>query len=208
MVATEMIAGERILRSCGPTAINAELAARFERDALPYVDQLYRGALRHTRSRVDAEDLVQETMMKAYVGFATFREGSNLRAWLFRIMSNAWIGAYRTSQRRPDEFLTDELTDAQFYATAATRPSAELEALAAMTDDNVRAALDALPEGQRLAVYYADVEGFKYQEIADIMGVPLGTVMSRVHRGRRQLRRLLTDVAAERGYLVPVAVAS
>jgi RNA polymerase sigma-70 factor (ECF subfamily) len=202
-----MIAGERILRSCGPTAIDAELAARFERDALPYVDQLYRGALRHTRSRVDAEDLVQETMMKAYVGFATFREGSNLRAWLFRIMSNAWIGAYRTSQRRPDEFLTDELTDAQFYATAA-RPSAELEALAAMTDENVRAALDALPEGQRLAVYYADVEGFKYQEIADIMAVPLGTVMSRVHRGRRQLRRLLTDLAGERGYLVPVAVAS
>ncbi|MEV3903916.1 sigma-70 family RNA polymerase sigma factor [Mycobacterium sp. NPDC050551] len=208
MVATELIAGERLLRSCGSTTIDPQLAARFERDALPYVDQLYRGALRHTRNRIDAEDLVQETMMKAYVGFATFREGSNLRAWLFRIMSNAWIGAYRTSQRRPDEFLTDELTDAQFYATAASRPSAELEALAGMTDDHVRAALDALPEGQRLAVYYADVEGYKYQEIAHLMAVPLGTVMSRVHRGRRQLRRLLADVAGERGYAAPVAVAS
>jgi RNA polymerase sigma-70 factor (ECF subfamily) len=203
-----MLAAQPVLSSCRPrTADDPALAERFERDALPYVDQLYRAAMRYTRNRSDAEDLVQDTMMRAYAGFATFREGTNLRAWLFRVMSNSWIGNYRTAQRRPHEVLTDQLTDAQSYASAGL-PSAEVEALARMTDGEVRSALDALPVGQRLAVYYADVEGLKYAEIADIMSVPLGTVMSRVHRGRRQLRLMLADLGAQRGYQRCAALAS
>jgi RNA polymerase sigma-70 factor (ECF subfamily) len=204
-----MVAAQPVLRSCRPrTSDDPELAERFERDALPYVDQLYRAAMRYTRNRSDAEDLVQETMLKAYAGFATFREGTNLRAWLFRVMSNAWIGNYRAAQRRPDELLTDQLTDAQSFASAAGLPSAEVEALAKMSDGEVRTALDTLPEGQRLAVFYADVEGLKYAEIAQIMAVPLGTVMSRVHRGRRQLRIVLADLGAQRGYQQCAALAS
>ena len=172
-------------------------AALFIRDVLPLVDQLYRAALRYTRNPADAEDLVQETMAKAYVGFHSFRAGTNLRAWLYRIMTNTWISSYRTAQRRPDEVLSADVTDVRL---SAATPSAELAALDAMGDDEVLDALRALPEGQRMVVYYADVEGFRYKEIAAIMDMPLGTVMSRLHRGRRNLRALLIEVAAARGY--------
>jgi RNA polymerase sigma-70 factor, ECF subfamily len=172
--------------------------ARFVRDVLPLVDQLYRAALRYTRRPADAEDLVQETMVKAYAGFHRFTDGTNVRAWLFRILTNAWISSYRSAQRRPDEMLAGDV--AEVWPTAAKNPSAELAVLEAMGDKDVRDALQALPEGQRLAVYYADVEGFRYKEIAEILGVPLGTVMSRLHRGRANLRAMLVNVAAARGY--------
>jgi RNA polymerase sigma-70 factor, ECF subfamily len=173
-------------------------SARFIRDVWPLVDQLYRAARRYTRSTADAEDLVQETMAKAYAGFHTFAAGTNVRAWLFRIMTNTWISSYRSAQRRVDEVLAADV--AEVWPTAAKNPSAELAALEAMGDDEVRDALAALPEGQRLVVYYADVEGFRYREIAEILDVPLGTVMSRLHRGRANLRAMLMDVAAARGY--------
>jgi RNA polymerase sigma-70 factor (ECF subfamily) len=182
----------------GPTAAIDDPAARFVRDVMPLVDQLYRGARRYTRSAADAEDLVQETMAKAYAGLHTFTAGTNVRAWLFRIMTNTWITSYRTAQRRPDEVLTADVTEMRLNAPG--NPSAELAALEAMGDDEVRDALHALPEGQRLVVYYADVEGFRYKEIAAILEIPLGTVMSRLHRGRTNLRALLMDVAAARGY--------
>ena len=172
-------------------------ATRFIEDALPLVDQLYRAALRYTRTTADAEDLVQETMTKAYAGFHSFTTGSNLRAWLFRIMTNTWITSYRTAQRRSAEVLAADVTDVRI---SAATPSAELAALDAMGDDEVLDALRALPEGQRMVVYYADVEGFRYKEIAAIMDMPLGTVMSRLHRGRKNLRALLIEVAAARGY--------
>ena len=172
-------------------------SARFVRDVLPLVDQLY-APRAGTHSTADAEDLVQETMAKAYAGFHTFTGGTNVRAWLFRIMTNTWITSYRVAQRRPDEVLTADVSDMR--PNAAKSPSAELAVLEAMADDEVREALQALPEGQRLVVYYADVEGFRYKEIAAILDLPLGTVMSRLHRGRVNLRALLIDVAAARGY--------
>ena len=178
------------------TAID-DPAARFISDVMPLVDQLYRAARRYTRTAADAEDLVQETMVKAYAGFHSFTAGTNVRAWLFRIMTNTWISSYRTAQRRVDEVLAADVTEVR--PNAARHPSAELTALEAMGDDEVRDALQALPEGQRMVVYYADVEGFRYREIAEIMGIPSGTVMSRLHRARRRLRMLLTDLARERG---------
>jgi RNA polymerase sigma-70 factor, ECF subfamily len=173
-------------------------SARFIRDVLPLVDQLYRAALRYTRRPADAEDLVQETMVKAYSGFHHFTDGTNVRAWLFRILTNAWISSYRSTQRRPDEVLAADV--AEVWPSAAKNPSAELAVLEAMGDEDVRDALQALPEAQRLVVYYADVEGFRYKEIAEILDVPLGTVMSRLHRGRANLRRLLVNIAVARGY--------
>ena len=175
-----------------------DVSARFVRDVLPLTDQLYRAALRYTRRPADAEDLVQETMLKAYNGFHLFRDGTNVRAWLFRILTNTWISSYRTAQRRPDEVLAADLADT--WPTAPRSPSAELAVLEAMADDDVRDALQSLPDGQRLVVYYADVEGFRYREIAEILDMPLGTVMSRLHRGRNNLRALLMDFAAARGY--------
>jgi RNA polymerase sigma-70 factor (ECF subfamily) len=172
--------------------------ARFVRDVLPLVDQLYRAAVRYTRRPADAEDLVQETMVKACSGFHRFTDGTNVRAWLFRILTNTWISSYRSAQRRVDEVLSADV--AEVWPTAGGHPSAELAVLEAMGDEVVRDALQALPEGQRLVVYYADVEGFRYKEIAEILGLPLGTVMSRLHRGRSNLRTLLMDVAAARGY--------
>jgi len=183
----------------GATVVDIDDAAtRFVRDVLPFVEQLYRAARRYTHTAADAEDLVQETMAKAYAGFHTFTGGTNLRAWLFRIMTNTWITSYRAAQRRPDEVLTADIADRGPNVTRS--PSAELAVLEAIGDDQVREALHALSEHQRLVVYYADVEGFRYKEIAAILDMPIGTVMSRLHRGRRNLRALLMDVAAERGY--------
>ncbi|MBU9762615.1 sigma-70 family RNA polymerase sigma factor [Mycobacterium sp. TNTM28] len=180
-------------------------AARFERDALPLVDQLYAAARRYARNTADAEDLVQETMTKAYSSFHTYQDGTNIRAWLFRILSNTWINTYRTAQRRPQEVFADALSDAQLADVAARFPlgvvSAELAALEALGDDEVRQAMRALPESQGIVVYYADVAEFRYREIAEILQIPVGTVMSRLHRGRRALRSRLVEMAVARGYL-------
>ena len=179
------------------------LRERFESEAIPYMDQLYAAAMRMTRNPADAADLVQETFVKAFAAFARFTEGTNLKAWLYRILTNTYINLYRKNQRNPYQGTIDELEDWQLggaeSATATTTRSAEAEAISRMPDSAVKDALQSIPEDFRLAVYLADVEGFAYQEIADIMKTPVGTVMSRLHRGRRQLRELLAGYARTSG---------
>jgi RNA polymerase sigma-70 factor (TIGR02947 family) len=182
---------------------DAELAARFAREAEPLFDVLSRGARRLTRSAADAEDLLQDTLLYAYAGFHTFHDGSNLKAWLFRILYNRWVSTYRCKQRRPSEVSVDEITERDLASSAARLPaglrSAEAEVLDALPDNKIKAALDAMPECFRAVVYYADVLGYTYAETAEILGIPHGTVMSRVSRGRQRLRVALAHVADGRG---------
>lgn len=180
-----------------------ELLQRFEADALPLLDQLYGAALRMTRNPADAQDLVQDAYMKAYQAFGSFKEGTNLKAWMYRILTNTYINNYRKAQRRPTESSAEDMTDWQLAETAkhdsVGLESAEVEALKNIPDKRIQDALMSLGEDYRMVVYYADVEGLAYKEIAEIMDTPIGTVMSRLHRGRKQLRSKLKDVAAEHG---------
>lgn len=182
---------------------DGELAERFEKEALPLLDQLYGGALRMTRKPQDAEDLVQETFLKAYKSFGSFKKGTNLKAWLYRIMTNTYINTYRKKKRQPQQNLTEEITDYQLYTTSSHDStglqSAEVEALKNLPNSDIVDALNQLPDNYRMVVYLADVDGLAYKEVAEIMDTPLGTVMSRLHRGRKQLRELLKDVAREQG---------
>jgi RNA polymerase sigma-70 factor (ECF subfamily) len=192
-----------VMTTTPPQETIEERTARFERDAMAHIDQLYSAAMRMTRNPHDAEDLVQETYTKAFAAFHQFKEGTNLKAWLYRILTNSFINTYRKKQRQPIQDSHDEIEDWQFARaethTSSGLKSAEAEALEHLPDSDVKDALQQLPEEFRLAVYLADVEGFAYKEIADIMSTPVGTVMSRLHRGRNQLRNLLSDYARDRG---------
>src|ERR1700719_2329483 len=184
--------------------------ATFADQAMQYMPSLYSAALRMTRNPSDAEDLVQETYLKAYRGFGGFQEGTNLKAWLYKILTNTFINSYRAKKRRPEQSELDDVEDLYLYRrlggveAAAAGRSAEEEVLDHFTESDVKTALESLPEQFRMAVLLADVEGFSYKEIAEILGVPVGTVMSRLHRGRRALQKALFDFGIERGLVAPV----
>jgi RNA polymerase sigma-70 factor (ECF subfamily) len=185
-------------------AETGDVRALFEEQALQYMDQLYAAAMRMTKNPADAADLVQETFVKAYTAFGQFQQGTNLKAWLYRIQTNTFINNYRKNQRNPYQGTIDDLEDwqlggAESVTQHTSTRSAEAEAIDHLPDSAVKDALQSIPEDFRLAVYFADVEGFSYQEIADIMKTPVGTVMSRLHRGRRLLRGLLAEYASDRG---------
>jgi RNA polymerase sigma-70 factor (ECF subfamily) len=190
-------AGETVVRQ---VLTDEQRRAAFEEQALPHLDRLYGAALRYTRNPADAEDLLQEAFAKAYAKFHQFEPGTNLRAWLYRILHNTYINTYRKKQRRPQESLQDDIDDFSFYdRVQRAGRSAEYEVLSAITSEEVRAALESLPDTFRMAVYLADVEGFAYKEIAEIMDTPIGTVMSRLHRGRKALQQALAEYVEERG---------
>jgi RNA polymerase sigma-70 factor (ECF subfamily) len=179
-----------------------KVIARFERDVVPMLPNLYSAALRLTRNPTDAEDLVQETYLRAFRGFGGFEEGTNLRAWMYRILTNTFINAYRKKQREPVTVQDDEIEDWFLYdrlGSSGVEASAEAEVLDRLPDEDVQRALEALPEQFRMAVLLADVEGFSYKEIAEILDVPIGTVMSRLHRGRKGLQKALWETMRERG---------
>ena len=179
--------------------------ATFAADAMQFAPQLYSAALRMTRNGADAEDLVQETYLRAYRSYASFEAGTNLRAWLFRILTNTFINTYRAKQRRPIESDLADVEDLYMYRRIgglnAAAVSAEDQLFELFTDDEVRAALEDLPENFRLPVLLADVEDFSYKEIAEILDIPIGTVMSRLHRGRKGMQKRLTEFAQQRGLL-------
>lgn len=190
-----------------PQTPGEDLHERFEAEALPFLDQLYAAAMRMTRNPADAEDLVQEAFVRAYAAFERFEQGTNLKAWLYRILTNLYINDYRKRQRQPYQNPLEEMEDWQLGGAesttshARTGRSAEAEAIDHMPDSSVKQALQDLPENFRIPVYLADVEGFAYKEIAEMMNTPVGTVMSRLHRGRRLLREQLTEYARSRGLL-------
>jgi RNA polymerase sigma-70 factor (ECF subfamily) len=179
--------------------------ATFADEAMRYAPQLFSAALRMTRSRADAEDLLQETYLKGFRSFHTFTEGTNLRAWLFRILTNTYINRYRAKQRRPDETDLDDVEDLYLYRRLNTLDdpsrglSAEESLMEMLPDAEVKAALEALPDNFRLPIVLADVEGFSYKEIAEMLEIPIGTVMSRLHRGRKAMQKTLYDYAVARG---------
>ena len=179
--------------------------ANFTRDAMVHMDSLYSAALRMTRNAADAEDLVQETFLRAYRGYGRFEEGTNLRAWLYRILTNTFINSYRAKQRRPQESDLADVEDLYLYRrlggveTSELGRSAEDQLMDVLTESEVKEAIEALPDKFRLPVLLADIEGFSYKEIAEILDVPIGTVMSRLHRGRKALQRSLHQFAVERG---------
>jgi RNA polymerase sigma-70 factor (ECF subfamily) len=183
--------------------------ATFAEQAMPFMDSLYSAAVRMTRNKADAEDVVQETYLRAYRGFGGFQEGTNLKAWLYRILTNTYINAYRAKKRRPIESDLEDVEDLYLYhrlggLEAATQGrSAEDELMDWFTDTEVKEALESLPESFRMAVLLADVEGFHYKEIAEILDIPIGTVMSRIHRGRKALQKQLYEFARQRGLAGP-----
>ncbi len=185
--------------------------ALFADQATPFIDQLYAAAVRMTRNPADAEDLVQETFVRAYRGFGSFQDGTNLRAWLYRILTNTFINSYRAAQRRPEQSELDDVEELYLYRriggleAASLGRSAEDELMDLFTDSQVQDAVDALPEQFRLAVLLADVDGFSYKEIAEILDVPIGTVMSRLHRGRKALQKSLHQFAVDRGVIRPLS---
>ena len=186
--------------------------ATFTEQALPHLDGLYAAAMRMTRNTADAEDLVQETMVRAFRGFEGFAEGTNLRAWLYRILTNTFINSYRARQRRPEQTELDDVEDLYLYRriggleAARMGRSAEDELMDLFSESEVKTAIEELPEQFRMAVLLADVEGFSYKEIAEILDIPIGTVMSRLHRGRKSLQKTLHDFAVDRGLAVELAV--
>ena len=187
--------------------VNMTTREDFTHDAMQHAPQLFSTAMRMTRNRSDAEDLVQETFIKAWRSFATYQQGTNLRAWLFRIMTNTYINKYNAQQRKPTESELDDVEELFLYKRLGAvdqsqlSQSAEDQMLSLFTDDEVKKALEELPDQFRIPVLMSDVEGFSYKEIAEILEIPLGTVMSRLHRGRKAMQKMLYEYAKERGLI-------